>query len=140
MIWAISSAFVICADTGLGVPGSEKLVRVVQLLLILCYIPPEQKAWRRRYFGMPFFKNIIVINTYSSINMPFFPLLLVLGCLVHHADKAPRRLCPRESACPELSTRVFLLHQRRTMPLGRFEAPWLSVWACNMPFNRVATS
>jgi len=41
---------------GLGVPGSEKLVIVVQLLLTLYYIPPKQKAWRWRYFGMPFTK------------------------------------------------------------------------------------
>jgi hypothetical protein len=27
--WAISSAFVVCADMGLGVPSSGKLVRVV---------------------------------------------------------------------------------------------------------------
>ena len=46
---------------GWGVPGSEKLVvRVVQLLLILCYIPPKQKAWRWRYFGMPFTKRSLI--------------------------------------------------------------------------------
>ena len=124
---------------GWGVPGSEKLVvRVVQLLLILCYIPPKQKAWRWRYFGMPFTKRSL-IQSIPSINIPFFfPLLLVLDCLVHHADKAPWRLCPRESACPEQSTRGFLLHQRRTMLSGRFEGPWLSVWACNMPLNHIA--
>ena len=32
--------FVFCTDMRLGVPGSEKLVRMVLLLLILCYIPP----------------------------------------------------------------------------------------------------
>jgi hypothetical protein len=61
---------------GLGVPGSEKLVRVVQLLLILCYIPPEQKAWRWRCFGMPFFKNIIVINTSILLSGPVLVVFL----------------------------------------------------------------
>jgi hypothetical protein len=66
---------------GLGVPGSEKLVRVVQLLLILCYIPPKQKAWRWRYFGMPFtkmsltqvFSSLAPNELCSSINVPSLP-------------------------------------------------------------------
>lgn len=53
-------------------PGSEKLVRVVQLLLILRYIPPKQKAWRWRYFWNVIYKNVVNTSIPLSICL-FFP-------------------------------------------------------------------
>jgi hypothetical protein len=61
-----SSALAIRADMRLGVPGSEELVRVVQLILILSCTHYEQKAWRWRYFGMPL-TGMSLIPIFSSL-------------------------------------------------------------------------